>query len=343
MSLTGSLLERTQQAIVAAFGRAELEQFVRIHLDVNFEAIVRDHNLRVQAYELLLWAGRHGRERELLDKLLLERPKNADLAAVATALAAGQPLIPPGVQVADLPGRGPVPLQKPLRAQHFTGRDLELARLLADLQPGKQLTLCGPGGMGKTALAAEAVWRLVPGDEPPERFPDGVIFHTFYHQPQAATALEAITRACGVEPRPTPRDAARMALAGRRALLILDGAEAADDLDAVLQVAGSCGVLIATLRRGCIAGLNATQRRRNGRSAEHRWPTAKKYQDNLRASFAVSVLLVRPFMVTRGTNQLLSTPCRFDVAGKQPSKQASRLALHKGVSATGTCKFLFVL
>ena len=39
--------------------------------------------------------------------------------------------------------------------------------------------------MGKSALAAEAIWILSPGPEPPDRFPDGIFFHTFYHQPQA--------------------------------------------------------------------------------------------------------------------------------------------------------------
>ena len=95
-----------------------------------------------------------------------------------------------------------IPLQKPLRTQHFTGRAQELAKLLEDLQPGKIVTLCGPGGMGKSALAAEAIWTLAPGDDPPDRFPDGIIFHTFYHQPQAGLALEAIARAYGVDPRP---------------------------------------------------------------------------------------------------------------------------------------------
>ena len=56
--------------------------------------------------------------------------------------------------------------------------------LLAELQPGRRVTLCGPGGMGKTALASEAIWRLAPGDVPPERFPDGVLWHSFYGQPQ---------------------------------------------------------------------------------------------------------------------------------------------------------------
>ena len=46
------------------------------------------------------------------------------------------------------------PLQRPPRAKHFTGRAAELARLLEALRPGEVVTLCGPGGIGKTALAA---------------------------------------------------------------------------------------------------------------------------------------------------------------------------------------------
>jgi hypothetical protein len=149
---------------------------------------------------------------------------------------------------------GPVPIQKPLRTQHFIGRETELAKLLEDLRPGKIVTLCGPGGIGKSALAAKAIWTLAPGDDPPELFPDGIVFHTFYHQPQADLALEAIARSHGVDPRPSPRDAARRALGGKQALLLLDGTEAADDLDAVLAVAGSCGVLITTRRRGDVPG-----------------------------------------------------------------------------------------
>ena len=144
---------------------------------------------------------------------------------------------------------GSVPLQRPLRTQHFMGREQELAKLLEDLKPGKVVALCGPGGMGKSAMAAEAVWTLAPGDEPPKRFPDGVVFHTFQDQPQTGLALEKIALAYGLEPRPTPRDAALQALAGKCALLVLDGTELADDLEAVLAVAGSCGVLMTTRRR----------------------------------------------------------------------------------------------
>lgn len=147
-------------------------------------------------------------------------------------------------------GRGTsIPFQRPPRAEHFVGRERELEEILAALQPGRVVTICGPGGIGKSALAAEAVWMMAPGNAPPERFPDGIVFHSFYNQSQASQALESIALAFGEEPRPTPRDAARRALANRCALLILDGTEDADDLQAVLNVRGGCGVLVTSRTR----------------------------------------------------------------------------------------------
>jgi len=107
-------------------------------------------------------------------------------------------------------------------------------------------TLCGPGGIGKTALASEAIWRLAPGDDLPALFPDGIIFHSFYNQPEAGLALEKIALAYGEPVRSSPRDAVQRALAGRVALLFLDGAEQADDLRLVLDVRDRSGVLVTS-------------------------------------------------------------------------------------------------
>ncbi len=137
-----------------------------------------------------------------------------------------------------------VPLQRPPRVEHFTGREKELNQLIADLQPGQIVTLTGPGGIGKSALASEAVWSL-----PPDRFPDGIIFHSFHNQPQAALALENIALAFGEDPKPTAKDGAQRALAGKQALLLLDGAEEADNLAIVLSMAGGCGVLVTSRKR----------------------------------------------------------------------------------------------
>uniref|UniRef100_UPI0040568A2B tetratricopeptide repeat protein n=1 Tax=Candidatus Electronema sp. TaxID=2698783 RepID=UPI0040568A2B len=142
-----------------------------------------------------------------------------------------------------------IPLQRPPLAEHFTGRDAELKELLAALQPGRAVTLCGPGGMGKTALAAQAVWTLAPGKEAPALFPDGIIFHSFYGQEDVSLAFAHIVRSYDEEQQDTSPDAARRLLANKQALLILDGAEEAGDLPAVLRLRGACGVLITSRKK----------------------------------------------------------------------------------------------
>lgn len=142
-----------------------------------------------------------------------------------------------------------VPLQRPAKTDHFTGRQAELAQLLNTLQPGRVVTLCGPGGVGKSALAAKAVWTLAPESAPPELFPNGIIYHNFYTQPQVNLALERIAHAFGEEIRPTPQAAAGRALATHKVLLVLDGAEQAGDLTKILDVRGESGVLVTSRNR----------------------------------------------------------------------------------------------
>ena len=138
------------------------------------------------------------------------------------------------------------PLQRPDRVEKFIGHEEELAQLLKNLQPGKIVTLHGLGGVGKSALAAEAVWQMTPADIPPDNFPDGVIYHNLYNQPRVDIALEGIARLFYEAPRPTAYDAAEKALAERKVLLVLDGVEQADDLPGLLAVRGNCGVLLIT-------------------------------------------------------------------------------------------------
>ena len=137
-------------------------------------------------------------------------------------------------------------LQRPKLAEHFTNRETELIKLINNLRPGQVVTLCGPGGIGKSALAAKAIHEIFPEDNPPSIFPDGVFKHDFSTEPSAIIALGKIARSFGEELRPTPAEAAQRALSGRKCLVLLDGADEADNLQLVLKQVGNNGVLITS-------------------------------------------------------------------------------------------------
>ncbi|MDM8526899.1 tetratricopeptide repeat protein, partial [Anaerolineales bacterium HSG24] len=142
------------------------------------------------------------------------------------------------------PDRPDIPQDKPPRPKPFIDRKAELKKLLAQLHPGQTVTLCGPGGMGKTALASEAIWQLAT-----DRFPDGIIFHSFYDFPQTDIALEYIITSLGGQAEPPLDLTAKRLLAGKRLLLLLDGAEDADDLKRLQKLTGSCGIIITSRKR----------------------------------------------------------------------------------------------
>ncbi|MEW5960247.1 MAG: tetratricopeptide repeat protein [Chloroflexota bacterium] len=142
------------------------------------------------------------------------------------------------------------PLQRPPRAEPFIGRSVELAQLLDRLQPGRVIAVCGPGGIGKSALAAEAVWQLAPADTPPQAFPDGIVYYNFRNRPRTDIALEHIARIFNETPTPTPYDAAERALANRQALLVIDGGDQADDLAGILAAKGHCAILLSSRQSG---------------------------------------------------------------------------------------------
>ena len=73
-----------------------------------------------------------------------------------------------------------IPNQLPRRTtQHFTGRAADLTWIKTRLKPNETLVVVGPGGMGKTTLAIEAVRQLAAENDMRTLFPDGVIFHSF--------------------------------------------------------------------------------------------------------------------------------------------------------------------
>ena len=138
------------------------------------------------------------------------------------------------------------------------GRTAELARLhdLLDDPACRLITLVGPGGIGKTRLAAEvaAVRR--------KNHRDGVVFVSFVGTEDAADGVvSALARALGVA-RTVPRDPLELLaehLSGRELLLVLDNLE---------HLPGAAAVLADLLGRTPAAQVLVTSRRQLGLGAE---------------------------------------------------------------------------
>jgi len=131
---------------------------------------------------------------------------------------------PPIVTLADRASNLPV------QVTTFVGRAGELAQVAGLVDPGRLVTLIGPGGSGKTRLAVQVAAELT------GRFPDGqwlVELAALADPRLVAPQLAAVLR----QPE---FDAAQ--LAAKRLLIVLDNCE---------QVIGACAELVAALLRTC--------------------------------------------------------------------------------------------
>jgi predicted ATPase len=103
----------------------------------------------------------------------------------------------------------------------YVRRDDEVHAVSEAVRTGRQVTLTGPGGVGKTRLAVEVAARLA-GD-----FPDGVWFCDLAAVADAATVPSAVASTLAIHWRHGRSITERLVevLGGRRALLVLDNCE----------------------------------------------------------------------------------------------------------------------
>ncbi|HEY1666485.1 MAG TPA: LuxR C-terminal-related transcriptional regulator [Trebonia sp.] len=117
----------------------------------------------------------------------------------------------------------------------FVGRANDMAGLTRLLEDSRLVTVTGPGGVGKTRLAAELAHRVR------DRFPDGVWLVELGGAADAAEVAAEVMSALGVQQDPgrPPLEVLAEVLAARRLLLILDSCE-----HVLPTVAELCGVLL---------------------------------------------------------------------------------------------------
>jgi predicted ATPase/DNA-binding CsgD family transcriptional regulator len=126
----------------------------------------------------------------------------------------------------------------PAEPNSFVGRErdlAELARLLGDV---RALTLCGPGGIGKTRLALRLACETVPG------YPDGAWLVELADTEDPSLVARRVAAALGVreEPDRPLTETLTVALRPRLMLLILDTCE---------HVVDACAALVQQLLAGC--------------------------------------------------------------------------------------------
>ncbi|HUC24890.1 MAG TPA: LuxR C-terminal-related transcriptional regulator [Streptosporangiaceae bacterium] len=116
-----------------------------------------------------------------------------------------------------VPGLGNLPAEP----NSFVGRERDLGDLTLLLSNVRALTLCGPGGIGKSRLATRLGWQLA------DAFPDGVWFVELADHRDPVHAVRRVADVLGISEEPHRPVAATLvdALVGRELLLILDTCE----------------------------------------------------------------------------------------------------------------------
>jgi predicted ATPase/DNA-binding CsgD family transcriptional regulator len=136
----------------------------------------------------------------------------------------------------------------PTYLTRFLGRTGELAELDALLRSQRLVTVRGPGGVGKSRLAAEGTRRL--SRSASGSFPDSVCWVPVGAVADPEDLLRTIARALGL-PVDAPADALGRAVSSRRGLLVLDHGDrltrgCADILDALLVDGPELSMLVTS-------------------------------------------------------------------------------------------------
>ena len=179
-------------------------------------------------------------------------------------------------------------------ATPFLGRERELEEVVALLnrEDVRLLTLTGPGGTGKTRLALQAA------AEASDHYPDGITWAPLAPLRDPALLLPAVMQALELneEPGKPLTETLATALAGKRALLVLDNVE---------HLLPGAAADVATLRDLDGPKVLVTSRERLRIGGEQAWPVPSLAESDAVELFTARALAVDPsFAPTAATAEL---------------------------------------
>jgi tetratricopeptide (TPR) repeat protein len=194
-----------------------------------------------------------GERLQRLERAILNRDTDLDVAAPGHSSSHSGP-----GKDAEAPNM--VPRRLPASIGDFTGRDRHRTEIKAVLsaEPGGKgfgtriVSIAGKGGVGKTTLAVRVAHELR------ESYPDGHLYGVLESPTgvnQASAVLARFLRALGVNGGAIPEDADERAdmyrsrLAGKRVLVVLDGATSEDQVMPLLPAGPGCAVLVTSRTR----------------------------------------------------------------------------------------------
>jgi DNA-binding SARP family transcriptional activator/Tfp pilus assembly protein PilF len=268
---------------------AGLEERIRLDLDLGrhdeiggeLRALVEQHPLRERLHgSLMLALYRSGRQADALEAYRAARDRLAgeigvepgpELRELHRRILERDPKLEshPTTPPADASGRdvpaGPAtawaaPRQLPAGLTDFTGRQEQLATIRRALAPEAGappyavpvVGIFGPGGVGKTSLAIRVAHELT------DAFPDGQLYvdlRTAHGDEAPARLLGRFLRSLGMTGFAIPDDVDERAtmyrslLAGKRVLVVLDGAVTEHQIELLLPGSAGCAVIATSRER----------------------------------------------------------------------------------------------
>jgi predicted ATPase/class 3 adenylate cyclase len=203
----------------------------------------------------------------------------------------------------------------PVAASPFLGRETELAEVVALLAHSRLLTLTGPGGTGKTRLAAQAAGTSS------DRYPDGVWWVPLETVRDPTLVLEGIAQVLEA------KYVVAQHIADQRMLILLDS------FDGVIEAARDMSELLARCPN---LDLLVTSRERLNVTAEQEYPVPSFAREEAVGFFAARVRAIDPDFepddaVAELCRRLDDMPLALELAAAQAKVLSAQQILERGL------------